>query len=308
MKVNSQEMSNRNRSWTYWVRLSGFVVVAFYGAFIAGFAWLNAGAMIRPAQHRICCGSPDDFGAKYEPVKLVAADGARLAGWYIPSQNRAAVILLHGYGGDRLGTLVYAKMLYQHGYGVLLYDQRASGESEGETLSWGWRDVADVAAALAYLRERAEVEPDRLGVLGCSTGAEIAINAGAQFPELRAVIADAPYYATARDAWPPYEVADWLGWPVYPMLITFMEWRSGASAPLSLSEAVTRLSPRPLLLIAAGREGYEQWQAQRFYKLAGAPKDYWVVPEASHCGGPSVQPEEYEKRIITFFDQALLER
>lgn len=82
-------------------------------------------------------------------------------------------------------------------------------------------------------------------------------SAAAHFPALRAVVADAPYYATARDAWPPYGVIDGIGWPVYLLFITFMEWQSGTSAPLSLSEAVSQIAPRPLLLIAAGQEDYE---------------------------------------------------
>ena len=168
-----------------------------YGLAIGGYAWLNAKAAIRPAQHEICCGSPNDFGAEYESVRIMTTDGIGLSGWYIPSQNSAVVVLLHAYGGDRVSTLMHAEMLYSNGYGVLMYDQRASGESEGEMLTWGWRDVADVKAVVDFLHNRSDVEVGSIGVWGGSTGAEIAIGAGAQFEDIQAVIADGAFYTTA---------------------------------------------------------------------------------------------------------------
>lgn len=288
----------------YWLRLVGFGLVVFYALALGGYAWLHAKNAIRPSQHEICCSSPRDFGAPYKSIKIATADGIELSGWYIPPQNGAVIVLLHGYGGNRTGTLVHAEMLYSNGYGLLMYDQRACGESEGKTLTWGWRDVDDVESVIGYLRNHSEVES--VGIWGCSTGAEIAIGAGAQIEDIQAVIADGAFYATAKDAWPPYDLKDWIGWPIYPIFINFMEYYSGTSAPISLKEAVTHISPRSLLLIAAGEDGYEQLRSQQYFVRASEPKEYWIVEGAPHCGGPSVQPLEYEKRIVDFFDQALL--
>ncbi len=268
-------------------------------------AYTGASAAIHPAQGPVCCTTPADLSLPYENITLTTADGLKLQGWYIPAQNRAAVIALHGYGGNRLGALGYAEMLAKHGYGVLLYDQRASGESEGDVLSWGWRDVGDVAAAIDFLKTRSDVDPKRLGVVGCSTGAEIALGAGAQFDDLKAVVADALNYTSAQDVPAPQYLEEWLTMPMYPLFIKFMEWKSGASAPLSLSEAAQRIAPRPLLLIAEGDE-FEQRATQRYYELAREPKSLWIIPEATHCGGLQVRHDEYEQRMITVFDQALL--
>ena len=53
----------------------------------------------------------------------------REAGWYRPSRNGAAVLLVHGGGGDRSGPLRHARMLARHGDGVLLYDAPTSTSS-----------------------------------------------------------------------------------------------------------------------------------------------------------------------------------
>lgn len=290
----------------YWAKLIGVGLGFFYVLFVVVYAWITADMMISPSRRPDCCDMPADFEAGFEPVTLHTKDGIRLYGWYIPSTNGAAVILLHGYGGDRTSTLAYANILHAHGYGALLYDQRASGESEGETRSWGWHDVWDVESAFGFLKSRSDVHPKGIGIMGCSTGAEIAISAGAQFQDIQAVVADGAYYTTASDSWPPYEFKDWVGWPVYPFLITFMEWKSGATAPMSLREAAAQIAPRHLMLIAAGENGYEQLRAESYYNEAGEPKEYWVVEDAYHCGGYVAQPDEYEERIINFFDEALL--
>ena len=54
-----------------------------------------------------------------------------LAGWYAPSRNGAAVVLLHGAGSTRSNVLDEAVVLAEHGYGVLMLDARGHGESAG---------------------------------------------------------------------------------------------------------------------------------------------------------------------------------
>ena len=71
------------------------------------------------------------LGLPHERVTFPASDGVRLSGWYIASRNGAAIVLVHGGGGDRQGTIRHARMLAEAGYGVLLYDARGRGESAG---------------------------------------------------------------------------------------------------------------------------------------------------------------------------------
>jgi len=68
-----------------------------------------------------------------------------MAGWFIPSRNYATIILLHGYGGSRTAMIWHAEQLVEAGYGVLMYDERASGKSEGTHRSYGWEDTRDLA-------------------------------------------------------------------------------------------------------------------------------------------------------------------
>src|SRR3954452_16903638 len=138
--------------------------------------------------HR-AAGSPPS--ADYETVHLTTSDGLQLQAWYRPSRNGAAVLMMSGGSGDIRGTIDHAKMLARHGYGVLLFGGRGTGNSEGTPTSFGWGREKDAAAALDYLARRDDVEAGRVGVLGLSTGADMAIDVAARRDAVRAVVADA---------------------------------------------------------------------------------------------------------------------
>ena len=103
---------------------------------------------------------PDpNLGAPHEDVTLKTSDGLQLAAWYVPSKNRAAVIA----NGGRKGTQRPTRMLVRHGYGVLLFDRRGEGDSDGDPNALGWDGEKDLRAAIAFLRGRLgrRPEPDR---------------------------------------------------------------------------------------------------------------------------------------------------
>ena len=85
-----------------------------------------------------------DLRVPYESMTVTTSDGLELTGSYVPSRNRAAVILFPGATRS-----AEARMLIRHGYGVLLLNPRGQGTSEGDTVRWaGDRDLlagADVS-------------------------------------------------------------------------------------------------------------------------------------------------------------------
>ena len=136
--------------------------------------------------------------AGYETVAFRAADGLRLAGWYRPSRNGAAVLVVHGGGSDRRGSLAHARLLARHGYGVLVYDARGRGESDGAPNNYGWGWPEDVEGALAFLRSRPGIDPARIGAVGLSTGADVLVEVAAQPGGPAALSPTAPPPAPSR--------------------------------------------------------------------------------------------------------------
>ena len=125
------------------------------------------------------------------------SDGLKLAGIVeTPAdmksgERRPAFIVLHGFGGnkDDQGQTVVAKQFTEWGYVTLRIDFRGCGESEGERGRIICLDqVADTRNALSYLAARAEVDPQRIALVGSSFGAAVAVFTGGADRRVAAVI------------------------------------------------------------------------------------------------------------------------
>jgi hypothetical protein len=246
-----------------------------------------------------------DLGAAHEEVTFSTSDGLGLRGWYIPSRNRAAVIVFPG----RKGPQRQARMLARHGYGVLLFDRRGEGESDGDPNALGWAGDRDLIAAVAYLRRRADVDSDRIGGIGLSVGGEMMIEAAAESNGLKAIVSEGAGIRSLREALAIPETRKRLEASIAHVVVTpGVALFSNDAPPASLEDLVGRIAPRPVFLIyAVPGQGGEAELSEAFYDAAREPKAIWHVPGSGHTGGIEAQPAEYERRVVGFLDDALLQ-
>jgi uncharacterized protein len=239
--------------------------------------------------------------ADYRDVSFESTDGLLLSGWYAPSRNRAAVVLVNTSGGHRTGSLGQARLLAAHGYGVLLYDARGAGRSEGTPNGWGWNWDRDVLGALEFLRRQPDVDPARIGGLGLSTGADVLIEVAAEHDGLAAVVADG---ATARSfADDPRGGVDA---PILWAMTTAGRLFSGTSPGRPLVELMAEVSPTPLLLVASGLFPGERELNLRYAAAGGPTVALWDVRDGNHTAAIREFPQEYGKRVVGLFDRTLL--
>ncbi len=255
--------------------------------------------------------SPSIVGLAYEDVTLHTADAVALAAWYIPSANRAAVVVLHGAGSTRSNVLPQAAVLAHAGFGVLMVDARGHGDSGGRAMDFGWHGDADIAAATAYLATRPDVDPDRIGAVGMSMGGEEALGATATNRLLRAVVAEGTTARAAADeAW----LSDRYGarGALQEQLERVQDWVTAAltdaPVPTSSRAAVEASGRTRYLLITAGNEPDEGHAAA--YVAGGAPDrvETWTVENAGHTDGLEVAPDEWTDRVVTFLTDTLLDK
>ena len=291
------------RDWRYYRNLLLVVVLGLGLGSYFGFPIFEANRRMHPRRFPIGSISPIDLGMSYSDVTLTTRDGLSIRGWYVPSTNGAAVILVHAFNGNRTGTLYHAALLAEHGYGVLLYDTRSQGESEGGLYAWGWDAHWDVIAALEYLQKRPKVEPDRIGVLGLSAGGAISLRAAAETEEIAAVVAEGSGWPTMEDWRIAAKPMDVIWVPAIWGMYTFVKVFTGIHNPMPIKQAVGHIAPRPLLLIAAGEDRVTN---QGYYDAAGDGKSYWDRDESGHIDALFKHPEGYEERVIGFFELALL--
>ena len=108
-----------------------------------------------------------------------------------PGEKRPAVMVLHGFGSrkDAANVTGPTNIFLNWGYVVLRFDMRGCGESDGLFGHLLCLDqVADTRAAISFLQSRPEVDPYRIGLVGSSFGAAVAVYTGGVDDRVAAVI------------------------------------------------------------------------------------------------------------------------
>lgn len=234
-------------------------------------------------------------------VTFPSREGFILGGQYLKGHKRAAVIMVHGAGVDGSNLLPQGIALHKRGYNVLLLDLRAYGRSQGDTSTLGWREVNDLLDAVEYVGSRPDADADKIGVFGFSMGGQVVLRAAAQSEKIRSVAVDDPSPANLTDYGGRAE--KFCQWPHYLInlfTLKMMTWMSGEPQPTGMLEAAAQIAPRPLLLIATGKQA--PWVSQVF-RAAEHPKDIWEIPQALHGEGFRLYPDIYTEKLVDFFEQ-----
>ena len=136
--------------------------------------------------------TPAEFQLPFEERTLADAHGQRLAAWRIPGQpGQPTVLMFPGYGGSRDTLLRAAAEFHAAGCEAWLVDFSGVGDSEGRTVTLGWREAEDVAAAVRAARD---FRKGPLVLYGTSMGAVAILTAqhrGLVAPD--AVILECPF-------------------------------------------------------------------------------------------------------------------
>lgn len=204
-----------------------------------------------------------------------------------------------------------ATLLANHGYGVLLIDLRAHGESEGEQISFGKYETRDLEAAYQFLLTRPDVNPDLIGELGNSMGAVTVLLHASQNPHIRAVVADSPFAALKDSISKGVEsLTDLPAFPFAPLIEYYAEQETGSTASeVAPVEHIAQISPNAVFLLQGGLDDVLPIDSgQRLYDAALEPKELWYEPQVGHTGFIDALPQEYEQKVIGFLDRYLLQK
>jgi uncharacterized protein len=239
------------------------------------------------------------LGTAFEEISFTTSDGLLLQGWYVPSKNGAAVISFPG----RRGPQKPARLLASHGYGVLLFDRRGEAKSDGDPNLLGWKGTRDIEAAIAFLKTRADVDADRIGGLGLSVGGEMMLEEAAGNDELKAVVSEGAGMRSVREA-VHLDGAEKLAasWIFGVSTVGTAVWTSNLP-PRSLTDLSAEITQPVLFIHATPGQGGETLTEQ-YYEAAKGRKEYWAAP-GGHTGAIDAAPEEYERRVVGFFDRTI---
>lgn len=265
-----------------------------------------------------------------EEVDFFVHDGVRLRGTIIQTRSTSSpkglVVFAPEFKSNRLSFARYCRGLMEAGYDIFSFDFRGHGKSaseEGYTpRQWpSDRETADMKAAISFAESWLEQNrrPVRLGVFGISRGACAGILAAQDCESIKAIIVDGAFssdctlehlmrrwakiFARVRIIYENHPPEFWrfLRW----CLFLSCRIKLGCTFP-SVRKVLTRITPRPILFIHGERDSYIPVEQSRLlYALSAQPKYIWVVPDAKHNQAVSVEPEEYSRRTVEFFDRYL---
>ena len=248
------------------------------------------------------------LGRPHEDVTLTTRDGVQLSAWFVPPLNHAAIVTF-----PRAWTVKQARMLVKqrlrraHGRSEGLRRERGRPQRLRLGVGGGHRCRGGVAAP-----PRGRGPAPRIGGLGLSMGGEQMIEAAADNPRLKAVVSEGAGMRSVREAFSRRGLNAWSSRCSIPqdLVQTISVWLLGDEpAPPPLTVAAAQISPRAVFFIY-GEDGQAIERAVNpvLYDAALPPKAIWEVPGAGHTGGIEAEPEEYERRVIGFFDRTLLGR
>lgn len=263
--------------------------------------------------------APTDDG---ELVGFPADDGVRLSGAYFRARTAARVgvlIYCHEFLSDLWSFQPYIDHLRDVGFDIFSFDFRNHGESESqpdyEPLQWvSDREVRDLRGALRYLRSRPDRDPAGYGLFGVSRGGTAALFAAADEPDVWGVITDGAF--PTRGTMVPYIVrwaeiyvpAKWIRTIVPHWVYEILAWIARRRSERRLGcrfqnveSAVSRLAPRPWLMIHGLRDAYIGPEiARSLFAYGDGPKDLWLVSDAKHNRCRQTEPVAYAERVLAF--------
>jgi pimeloyl-ACP methyl ester carboxylesterase len=246
----------------------------------------------------------------YEDVSFPAAEfsdtGVMTPAYFIrgsePRNGATVIVMPTGSAGrgDRMGEIA---LFQAAGYDVLTYASRACLQPINATL--GWREAAQVGDALAYLRERGNVDMARVGLFGFSAGGAAAALAAAQYPDIRAVVIAGGYDDFGESLRDNSRSLGILGLPYeWGGRLAYRLTTGGDLSVLSPVNALPQIAPRPVLL-AYGTQEPSFEGAQRMAAANPLHVQFFAVEGATHGAYLTAQPDAYTLALWAFMDSTL---
>ncbi len=254
--------------------------------------------------------TPSNYGIDYEEITFTSRDRVRLVGWWIPAENPASTIIMcSGQEGSMDGDTRQMVPLHDAGFNVLMFDFRAHGRSDGTCVSFGMYEKEDLLGAIDYLVDQRHIE--KVGVIGFSMGAAVALITAALSERICAVVADSSF-GRLRNTITNWSIRRGVPGPIARQFAIGMlmlaslrtEGRIDQTDPIRWT---VHIGPRPILFIHGANDPLVSiHEVSRMASLAEGPVQVWSVDGAGHRGAYQIDPVEYNNRVINWFKRYLV--
>ena len=240
-----------------------------------------------------------------EDVSIRSCDGLTLRGkYYEYAPGAPSELMIHGYRGsserDMAGGVQRA---FRLGRSALIIDQRASGRSEGNVITFGVREHRDCLAWVAFMVKK--FGPDvKIILTGISMGAATGLIAsGQELPEnVIGILADCGY-TSAREI--IHKILRQIHLPirlVYPFVKLGARLFAGFDLEQADARKAVRNCTRPVIFYHGDGDDFVPWEMSRDNHAAcPARKKLVIIPGAGHGLSFPADQERYVAELREFF-------
>ena len=240
----------------------------------------------------------------HEDMEITSFDGLKLKGRYLENRKGAPIeIIFHGYRGygerDLSGAI---DRCFSIGRNVLIVDQRASGKSEGNVITFGIKERYDCIAWVNHVIERFGKETEII-LCGVSMGgATVALASGEELPSnVVCILADCPYSTASGIIKKIIKEMKLPVWLLYPFVKLgarlFGGFNLEETSPL---EAVKR-SKTPIIFIHGDADAFVPYEmSKELYEACSCLKKLVKIEGAGHGLAFPVNKEKYYGALLEF--------
>jgi fermentation-respiration switch protein FrsA (DUF1100 family) len=277
------------------------------------------------APHVVPEKTPESVDLPFQNVTFTSRDEnpIHLRGWFIPGilpngewTTRQTIIVVHGMRTNledkEAGVLELCAAFALHGFAVLTFDMRGTGDSDPAPLTLGYFEQNDVLGAVDFLLSGPLPYPDlgrprTIGGWGLSMGGATLLLAASQEPAIQAVVSDSAY----ADLIPLLERE----MPKKSHLPPFFTYGAILAAKMLYGvdfyhvrpvDVVTKIAPRPIFFIHGSNDRFIPAHNMDELLVAAemmpdARVQAWSVPGVEHAQAFLTTRNTYVSRVIEFF-------
>lgn len=234
-------------------------------------------------------GHPSELGLQWEDVTFPSRrDEVLVSSWYLPSATDDRCIILvqgteHHRNSPEIRALQLGRDLVDRDFSVFMFDFRARGDSAGSRSSEGDREQWDTFGAIDYVSSRG-IPLERIGLLGFSLGAGVAVLVAAQEPRIPAVVSDSGFLDYFMDlsklSIGPLHLPSWFGVIVALTGRIFFKANFSNVRPAQVVEGMEQ----PIFFIHGEDDPViSALESQELHTISANQKDrVWLVKGAEH--------------------------
>lgn len=224
-------------------------------------------------------------------------------GWFFPGfRGVPTIILCHGYESSKGELLTLVSALQDHQYNVFVFDFVGHGANTGTT-SFGYRETAELKAAMDAIAQRNDVDPERFGIWGYNLGAYVALREAESDKRVRAVILDSVYDKPEQMV--KVEVGR-TGLGGFPFMARAAElsfdWLNYEHhQDPALSSRLNAIAGVPKLFLQSSDERELGESTKELFTKAPEPKELAMLPHGNYVSLGEDEKRMYENRVVSFF-------